>query len=216
MGSVAFGATGADVTANIAKAINDYGYNAAYGFNLEAVISTAYAGRIVTFNNAATWYLYSQENRYFGVTTTGDPGSWNQSTSGTQTWEGQLNEGDRSWLVGPVSSSTVTLTLTSVAVGFGEDDTPQYTTAISLLDANGSTLLSAQILDSEGNPTKFLDLSTFVFNTEVSSATLALVKADGQSVGGINLVDYKYVPEPATTTLSLLALAGLAARRRRK
>ena len=50
---------------------------------------------------------------------------------------------------------------------------------------------------------------------EITDASLILTPAAGQK-SGFQSVAYQIVPEPTTATLSLLALAGLAARRRRR
>ncbi len=224
MSSVAFGASATDVNANIAQAIEDYGYDVDLGFTMTAVIS-AKIGQFVTLNNENTWYLFSQQNQYFGLTTGGDPGSWNypDATSGSTSWEGIINEGDKTWLVGPKSTGTLTLRLacTGVLAGDGEGII-QYTTSIQLLAGDGlngeaEALITAQIMDSEGLPTKYLDLNHFAFDTNVTEAYLGIYSADGKQVGDIDIVNYVApVPEPTTATLSLLALTGLAARRCRK
>lgn len=80
----------------------------------------------------------------------------------------------------------------------------------------------------EGNVVPSVGTSTveLTFNADQLSAlkasgtdqTLVLVAATTETAGnrGILMNNFMFIPEPSTATLSLLALAGLAARRRRK
>ena len=51
---------------------------------------------------------------------------------------------------------------------------------------------------------------------EGTSISITIAGAGGEKRTPLNYVSLQMVPEPATATLSLLALVGLAARRRRK
>ncbi len=83
-------------------------------------------------------------------------------------------------------------------------DAPTQTTLASWLDMTGP------------QDTAYLQISTsYVANGyELTSGTARAWANQGKSP--IKILDVSVVPEPATATLSLLALAGLAARRRRK
>ena len=215
MASVACGATvaGNAVTLNLKNAIEEYGYTTDCSFILEAVVDTAHSSRFFTFNANPDWYLYSQEKKYFGVTTAGDPGSWNISTSGATNFTDNLVVGEtRSWLVGPKSTSTVTITLTCSPISVGDE--VQYSAGLSVVASDGTELIRSMLMDAEGGQTACFDLNGVTFNTPVTSATLTIANAEGTVLNNFDVVNY--IPEPATATLSLLALAGLAARRRRK
>lgn len=59
------------------------------------------------------------------------------------------------------------------------------------------------------------DLDASLVYTDLEKGKYAMVYNWGQNVGTYTVALY-LIPEPATTSLSLLALAALAARRRRK
>ncbi len=215
LAGVACGATvaGDAVTLNLKKAIQEYGYTTDCSFLLEAVVNTAHSARFFTFNTNPDWFLYSQENKYFGVTTSGDPGNWIVSSSGATNFTENLVVGEtKSWLVGPKSTSTVTITLTCSPIS--ADDLGQYAASLRVVASDGTVLIQSSLLDAEGGQTACFDLKGVAFNTEVTSATLNIANAGGTVLNNFDVVNY--IPEPATATLSLLALAGLAARRRRK
>ena len=102
---------------------------------------------------------------------------------------------------------TITLSCVTTENRAGEIVGVQYT-----LSAGNSTvtynLTQAQISDESHSYYKFYDNSTTRYITNGNAEQLS----DIVVWRGDNLV----VPEPATATLSLLALAGLCARRRRK
>ncbi len=94
-----------------------------------------------------------------------------------------------------------------------------------------SIVIANRIVNGAGNPHPANDSGVFSFNLDGSgntlqagqSITLALTVDRGTETNGcylgLNNITVKgaaVVPEPATATLSLLALAGLATRRRRK
>ena len=93
------------------------------------------------------------------------------------------------------------LTLTGLADGY----TMEYATA------TGTGYVSEATFADTSRITTLVKISgKFADET----ATVALTTTNAKA--GFGMVAYKLVPEPATATLSLLALAGLAARRRRK
>lgn len=82
-------------------------------------------------------------------------------------------------------------------------------------DASGSITIK---FDGEGGDLLTGDYVFIMWNTQASEDYLKIngIEASYTKAGG-EVVPYHYtVPEPAAATLSLLALAGLAARRRRK
>ena len=66
------------------------------------------------------------------------------------------------------------------------------------------------------NDTTAIIQTAYVVNLADVSIIDGSASGNNQGVTGISNASITYVPEPATATLSLLALAGLAARRRRK
>lgn len=93
----------------------------------------------------------------------------------------------------------------------------QYTISGTLTGVNGTTAkLKLEVKSADNTYTMSVD------NIAISSISGLAFSFDGPNTAGgtptfSNLkVQYKHVPEPATATLSLLALAGLCTRRRRK
>lgn len=216
LSGVAFGATAADVNDNLKKAITDYGYTVESGFSLTTTVSLP-GGSNKYFTFSDDWFLFTQENQYFGVTTSADPGSWNLTggSATTDPFEDALVVGQSvSWLTGPTPSTSVTISLGCMPLAFGDYVTVQ--TSLSIITNNGTQLVNSQLKDAEGGYTAYFDLNEVEFLTEVSEAKITIGASDA-----IDLINYvapetDAVPEPTTATLSLLALAGLAARRRRK
>lgn len=222
MSSVAFGASASDVNANLQSAITDYNYIAENGFSMQATIQLN-GDQEAYFTFAENWKLFAQVKRYFGVTTSGDPGSWNIVPQGNKDpYTDSLVVGESKSWIGDTekSSDTVTITISSTVTSTGDDNQPQYYTFLTVTpSAMGGPIIESMLLDSEGGMSAFYDLNDVVFNNNVTSAQLMI----GASSDVIDLVNYvaptpstPNIPEPTTATLSLLALAGLAARRRRK
>ena len=89
----------------------------------------------------------------------------------------------------------------------------------TLLDAEGNVLRSVGATYNEGLRGQGVSYSSVVFNSDIVTAGYVFNKvvysADAKALG-LAAATAALVPEPTTATLSLLALAGLAARRRRK
>lgn len=113
------------------------------------------------------------------------------------------------------SEDQVTLSLLDVALMDAGDVTIDLSELILIDEAEGTQSGTIAVLDAEGN------------NLTGDDALAALQKqlvvydADGNVVENVTLTDdYSYItntaPEPSTATLSLLALAGLCSRRRRR
>ena len=90
--------------------------------------------------------------------------------------------------------------------------------ALTLLDSQGETIVSTYAVDgalkSGGAGAAALTFGDCVATTYYFDTTLN--EANSKAVAALAAVATPVVPEPATATLSLLALAGLAMRRRRK
>lgn len=106
-----------------------------------------------------------------------------------------------------VTNNHITLTMSGLS---------GYANGGLIFDYNGTYYAASDITfsgDYAGikNDATALDLADGTLYT-----TLKITGSSGASVKGIGYLATETVPEPATATLSLLALAGLAARRRRK
>ena len=96
---------------------------------------------------------------------------------------------------------------------------------LELLDEDVKNDILAQLRQVEGDPMVSITLQGKNEDGIITADKLnevVFVKGDtgqnywGEMVGGQLLYNVERIPEPTTTTLSLLALMGLAARRRRK
>ncbi len=113
-------------------------------------------------------------------------------------------------------------TITSAAVTFSNEDKTGITTFLTLIDAeNAVTTLYGRSNGLRSSTNGLGALESITFDTSFVTS-LSLMEDNCQSNAGyvneVAISEHKLaaVPEPATATLSLLALAGLAARRRRK
>lgn len=213
LSGVAFGATADELNANLSGYLTYAGYEATDAYTL-TVTTTLGDGETGNLLNMDGWYLYTQVSNYLGVknTASGDPGSWTLATNTPGTpYTGDLKVGDKSWLVNPGSQQdtfngiqgNVTITLSTQSM------MGQTWTTLAVAHGDNTTWINSDIINSDGAATA-IDLSTVSF-TRACEATVA--------IAGVNdgaAVNVAAVPEPTTATLSLLALAGLAARRRRK
>ena len=155
-----------------------------------------------------SYYLISQNHSHWGLSDqqrdlTTDTDSFTFAKDGNTytytsaegeyiyTWtrnEGNTNSGER-----PIGSPAGV----SITLSYDGSDT------ILSVKANGSDITDNFVLKGTE-----IDLSKLVINTTANSGK-------GPDVGSYS-VGIQSIPEPTTATLSLLALAGLAARRRRK
>lgn len=91
-------------------------------------------------------------------------------------------------------------------------------TGTATINAEGNTILTLNATSTSATGTGSVEYNLgkdFAINKLVIGADNAQFSDGVWSVSGIELTG-RIIPEPATATLSLLALAGLAARRRRK
>ena len=172
-----------------------------------------------------------------GLTTTGNGGSGYSSTS--QAYESVIRPNTN---VGNGGTWTLTFTLTNTSAtlldvkaitlgtfaynsGGAAQSADTYSRNILFTLAEGSTTLATESHDF-GNSSNGWDSATTIelgdnyFSLKANeSITLTLTVSEVESQGtfiGLKNATFKVIPEPATATLSLLALAGLAVRRRRK
>ena len=170
---------------------------------------------IATFDNKV-WAIYQQDGRYLGLGEGAGPdGSYasrnDASVNSVDTdTAGTNNAADYSgWFYDSGSNSTALAGATfSIASGNGYTDIT-FTTAGE--SPRSITLNRSVFLGTLNQSNAGVSLLKFT-NVELSSVSLTY--DDGTLT--IPAKPTPSVPEPATATLSLLALAGLAARRRRK
>ncbi len=118
---------------------------------------------------------------------------------------------------GSIALSGATLTLTTPALSLEHDGMLVLDCSdIFHCTASGDLVISLGLTREELMEAGYTDISVD-FGTDVDYTTLAL-SIDGAVYTGVQngAATFTLVPEPATATLSLLALAALAARRRRK
>ncbi len=149
--------------------------------------------------------------------------SSNGSAGGANAGAGNKYGGDRT------SSQALTLSLGSTALYTGELDTVTYEGTTSTNDFSvGTTGEHLSIANGSGAATTYTTTGVTLTAGQEYKLTLTVAKAKDTTtyenlalgIGAIGLngtvVPTPAIPEPTTPTLSLLALAGLAARRRRK
>ncbi len=186
------GVVAATPVEDVAKAIQDSGYQAGDAFTLSFTIdSTTFDGYttapVITL--AQGWNINSQAGTYLGFSDTDNSvdgglttseGSY--TSSNTSEVLGTISVGDEGWFYKVNGLNTLTFTIT------------EATLSITKGSADVATL------DIDGD----LTASNIVLGSRITG------------ISGLSFTATPAVPEPATATLSLLALAGLAARRRRK
>ncbi|MDD6813651.1 MAG: PEP-CTERM sorting domain-containing protein [Akkermansia muciniphila] len=161
----------------------------------------------IFLNMTENWGLFTQAGQYlaFDDSSTSDRSNLTTSqgtytSSNTSTATGSLAQGTEGWFY-----------------TWNNGTNQQVDTVITLSHSNGvDTVLiskgSTTIANFTITGTSAMDASIFKMN-DISGTNGFNVKTAAFSANG---VDTTLVPEPATATLSLLALAGLAVRRRRK
>ena len=203
------GVTCADTATQMNDALDGMltGYTAGDSYTLEISLTNHN-----TANNAAAnlvtlsggWYLRNQVGNYLAFWESGDPVWKNSDVSvdGTTT-SLTLSEPTSVWFSntinanGAATGGSLTLNGATITISY---DAAVKATEISLTRANGNSTI-----------TNILTIN----NYEAKATDIAFQTMSG-SVVSFSSTPTPAVPEPATATLSLLALAGLAARRRRK
>ena len=189
---VAFATPAEDVT----NAILTSGYKAGDSFTLTFTIdSTSFNGYVTApvITLAPSWNINSQAGTYLGFSdaTDGVDGSLTTSAAtyssgNTSEVKGTINVGDEGWFYQVNGLNTLTFTITE---------------SMLTMTKGNSTVATLEIAD--GLTASNITLGSNI--TGISGLSMTTTPAPSDSV-----------PEPTTATLSLLALAGLAARRRRK
>jgi hypothetical protein len=141
------------------------------------------------------------------INTSGLYGCWNNGGA----WDFGMGTGFESadfWAGGVTAAITLT---------YKYDDGTSGT--FTLLDAEGNVLKSVGATYNTGLRGQGLSFSTVVFDSNIVTEGYVFnqrVYSDDAKALGLAAAAAALIPEPTTATLSLLALAGLAARRRRR
>ena len=204
------------------SAITDTSYSVGNDYTLTFTLGSfaasdpgSFGGTFLTLG--ANWGLYTQGWQYlaFDDSTTPDRAGLTTSagsytSSNTQTATGSVAQGAEGWfynLGGPGKQENITVTVSrlngtdTVSIQKGETQIASFTITSdpdSALDAAGFCLNPVRQSTGNGNPTG-VNIQAATFSSNGVERNIALP-----------------IPEPTTATLSLLALAGLAARRRRR
>ena len=198
----------ADVNQDIQDALTSANYEAGYSYSMEFNITSCTGTHtILTMTNISentSAVLYSQVGAYLSFKVGSNEPVWQHASTSynkeTKTTTLTLNSPASTWFSSTVNADTDAIgggeyALSNSTLTISYDATGEGMTEIKLTRGNGIT----NILQIKGYEAKASDL---VFSNIGVSLTSSSVTAP--------------VPEPATATLSLLALCGLAARRRRK
>lgn len=207
LAGVAVADSGTEMNTELKALIESTGYKYGDTYTLTFNIIDVGSGNetnISYLQMASNYYLFTQNNNYVGLTSvTGDPGgSWiaiTETKNGVNTMECDasttLPTGFFSW---DASGQKSTITL-------GNNGGTESANVVVTLSYDGKTttlnLAAPTVTEKIVISNLSLNANDFVFNT-------ARDWLEGEVVS--------FVPEPTTATLSMLTLAGLAARRRRK
>ena len=183
--------------------------------------------------NANTLTFYVKVSDLFGADTLDAATSYTLKTFSYLGWDddGELGQGDT--LTVTLGTQSVTATITDVHVTGSYDpkntvtftDTLNFTTADILtvtLTGGNSTLVGIKYIDSPtnnkvlGSASNLNTDGTMNYWHEDRNNAANAWQGGWKTDAPVVQLTATFIPEPATATLSLLALAGLAARRRRK
>ena len=152
------------------------------------------------------------------ITSSGLYGCWNGGKSGSTTTStsGVGNYGVGTFDFSGLNWSKIGSIAITLSYQYANSDGNGTNFAIALYDTSGE-LVNSSYGSNTGLRTDS-SLESIAFSNAVTSAYLYNSRITGTEAQSItkSLGKYAVVPEPTTATLSLLALAGLAARRRRK
>ena len=201
----------------LSKSGYEYGQTADWSlsFTIDAVNTNRGQFTDSIFSLDSAYYLVVQvpsysDNAYVGLAPqAGSVGGWtepNGEVVGEETAEGvriwtldaMYNDSPNTWISYGTNGNTSSLPLAGTTITLSSSSVATYLQ----VDFSNGTTSKIEFTNVAMLNAKNVTLSNYI--TQVSNATLMV---NGESY---------IIPEPATATLSLLALAGLAARRRRR
>lgn len=194
---VASAGTGAEFNEELQQALTDASYTLGAPFSITAELSSIQNQNKGFITLADNYYIVNQIHSYWGLNNIDsnnltNNGEWTLAVSGNvYTYTSTDNTLPILWAQNAEGTGAATRTVGSwIGVEIASDGTDSSVT----LTYAGSDITDVFILKGTA-----LDASKIAFQDNIGSVT-----------------NTRIVPEPTTATLSLLALAGLAARRRRK
>ena len=183
------------------KGMNGYGLNTAdtsLTFNIQNELKAT--GTITLVTAGATGNLYV-----------------NTSITDAELATLESNEKVSRWVISADFIANIPTFVTNDRISLTLDGLTGYKDGGLIYDLNGTYYNTSDVSYSgNGNNYVTINQGAKALNLEAGTiyTTLKITAGTGASVKGIGYV--ALIPEPATATLSLLALAGLAARRRRR
>lgn len=176
-------------------------------------ISSATGGNVFYLVNDNTWAIFMQVGQYAGFNVPSTNGDLTKlptdpSDPSTNSWDWKTSSSTTS-----TEPTEFTVTSTDAEGWFIQGDSMSfgslnnYQLTIEGKNEQNETILTFS--NSGGTHTVTVNVATYLNATGFS-----LASSNSSTTIGVSGVTFS-VPEPATATLSLLALAGLAARRRR-
>ncbi|MBR5875441.1 MAG: hypothetical protein IKZ10_01245 [Akkermansia sp.] len=193
--------TGEDFNELVSLKLEEVGYTKGDAFNISATLSGLGNANKGFITLASNYYIVNQNHAYWGLNSVSsnnltNNGQWTLSVSGNDyTYTSTSGKLPILWTQNDKGNGSATrnvgekLTVSIASDGVDSTITLSYTSS-SIID---TFILKGTVLDA----------SAIKFADDIESVTNASVTV-------------KPLPEPTTATLSLLALAGLAARRRRR
>ncbi|MBR3902773.1 MAG: PEP-CTERM sorting domain-containing protein [Akkermansia sp.] len=197
--------TGEKFNEALQQALADASYTLGNAFEITTQLSGIgnLNSGIVTL--ADNYYIVNQSHSYWGLNSadsnnlTGNSAWTLEVTDNTYTYTSTEGELPILWTQNSTGTGSAMRTVGSaLGVTIASDGTDSFIT----LTYTGSDITDVFVLKGS-----VLDASEIAFKNNIGSVSSATLTLNGQTYA---------IPEPATATLSLLALAGLAARRRRK
>ncbi len=209
LASTAFAGTLSIANSDFTYVQNDDSNYSCYKYDLATALSCSENWSItVTFTGSSTGF-----NQWgTAVLATGDVAATASFTNGFQLYAGTSANGSGEHLITKINTGSESgSSLPSAA-------TYTLTAAYTVEDGASTGTLVLSVLDSSGTTTELGRSSTISSSASISSLSTNAIGVEGWTLGTVTVTadSIASVPEPATATLSLLALAGLAARRRRK
>ena len=223
LAGVVMGNTEGDWKATFTTSDKSYSQTAANytaTFDTEAPLTLKFTDLAITAGNGATSTNYDGSNDELNPTSIRPNVNVCQKDVSTNTYTLSFyveNKSQMSLAIANITLDAFGYNSTGMAHAEG---TPKANFALAYTLNESPLTITADAIDVKNSATVNFDLGNNAITLgagEKVTFSLTVSKEDGNgSFVGLKSATFKVVPEPTTATLSLLALAGLAARRRRK